>query len=231
MIQEGLRRIDRIQYRLTPYDYVLSEAWHYTQKNNTNVDGSNNMVYYPEWRRFNQCFISSGCAFGNKLIDWQIKRGSVYKASGRFDEKAYLMGVGEYKSNDRFENNKRFFWENHRKYLNINLAAAFPDSNPIPKVDYSKIGIDSINKLAVAVAFGRQPMFGIHLGENGGHVLTAIGYRVNARDQIIGLWVSDPAGIYMEGYNHPYDGFMSHLPEKVFKDIFRKQTNMIDLVL
>lgn len=69
MIQEGLRKIEKGNYGLT--------------KNNVNIDGSSNMSFTQEWRRFNQCFVSSGNAFVNKLIDNLIKSGLEYKASGR----------------------------------------------------------------------------------------------------------------------------------------------------
>ncbi|TGN00382.1 hypothetical protein EHR03_13225 [Leptospira mayottensis] len=229
MIQEGLRKIEKEKYNLTKNDFVLNEAWHYTQKDNRNIDGSSNMVYTKEWRRFNQCFISSGTAFINKLLDSLIKSGLDYKASGRIDELSYLIRVGEYNTGESVENNKRFFWEQHRKFLNQVLSGAFPDASPIPCVDYSKVGIKSLNKLAYAILLERQPMAGIHLGNGGGHIITIIGYRVDQSGKIIGLWVSDPAGIYTEGYSKPLDGFMSYLPEKVFKDIFRTDTHMMDL--
>ncbi|WP_078123998.1 hypothetical protein [Leptospira alexanderi] len=230
MTQEGLRRIDRSKYGLTKNDFVLEEAWHYTQKNNVNIDGSSNMIYTKEWRRFNHCFVSSGPAFLNKLIDTLIDNGLEYRASGRVDELAYLVRVGEYKQGDTFENNKRFFWENHRNLVNQILDGAFSNAKPIPRVDYLKVGMSSLNKLAIPIHLGIQPMLGIHLGEHGGHIITVIGYRTNNSGKIIGLWVSDPAGVYTQGYSKPLDGFMSYLPESVFKDIFRTDTHMMDLV-
>ncbi|UML83041.1 hypothetical protein FH587_04160 (plasmid) [Leptospira interrogans] len=230
MIQEGLRKIEKGNYGLTKNDYVISEAWHYSQKNNVNIDGSSNMNFTKEWRRFNQCFVSSGNAFVNKLIDNLIKSGLEYKASGRVDELAYLIRVGEYKSGDTVENNKRFFWEQHRKIINQVLAEAFPNVTPVPKVDYTKVGINSLNRLAYGILLERQPMLGIHLGKGGGHIITAVGYRTNDQGKIIGLWISDPAGVYTKGYSKDLDGFMSYLPETVFPDIFRTDTHMMDLV-
>ncbi|EMO53919.1 hypothetical protein [Leptospira noguchii] len=230
MIQEGLRKIEKEKYGLTRNDYVLSEAYHYTQKDNVNIDGTPNMVWTKEWRRFNLCFISSGVAFVNKLIDNLIKSGLEYKKSGRVDELAYLIGVGKYKQGDTAENNRRFFWNNHRDYINQVLAEAFPDATPVPRVDYNKVGINSLNRLAYGILLERQPMFGIHLGKDGGHIITAVGYRTNDLGKIIGLWVSDPAGVYTKGYSKDLDGFMSYLPEKVFPDIFRTDTHMMDLV-
>ncbi|MDI7183606.1 hypothetical protein [Leptospira santarosai] len=231
MIQEGLRKIDKQKYGLTKNDFVLSEAYHYTQKDNVNIDGTPNMVWTKEWRRFNQCFISSGTAFVNKLIDNLIRSGLEYKKSGRVDELAYLIGVGKYKQGDTVENNRRFFWNNHRDYINQVLAEAFPDASSIPRVDYSKVGINSLNKLAIAIHLERQPMFGIHLGKGGGHILTAVGYRTDSAGKVAGLWVSDPAGVYTEGYSKPLDGFMSLLPREVFKDVFRTDSHLMDLVV
>lgn len=188
------------------------------------------MVWTEEWRRFNDCMTSSDAASTNQLIDVQIKVGMVYKLSGRVDEFAVKIRVGEYKSGDRFENNKRFFWESHRKFINQVLSEAFPDENPVPRVGYKLIGLKSLNQLVTPIHFGRQPMVGIHLGKTGGHIITILGYRVGPSGKIIGLWVSDPAGVYTEGYSKPLDGFMSFLPESVFKDIFRTDTHMMDLV-
>ncbi|TGK10399.1 hypothetical protein [Leptospira stimsonii] len=230
MIQEGRRKIDREKYALTKNDFVLSEAWFYNQKNNVNPDGTPNMIWTKEWRRFNDCFISSNTAFTNQLIDCLIRSGHQYIKSGRVDELAVKLRVGEFNSGDTFENNKRFFWENHKKFINQVLSEAFPASRPIPYVDYSKIGLSSLNKIAISIHLGRQPMIGIHLGKDGGHIITILGYRTDETGKIVGLWVADPAGVYTEGYSKPLDGFMSYLPASVFKDIFRTDTHMMDLV-
>ncbi|TGK36213.1 hypothetical protein EHQ12_04035 [Leptospira gomenensis] len=230
MIQEGRRQIDREKYNLTKNDFVLKQAWHFTQKNNVNPDGTPNMVWSSGWRRFNDCFISSDAGFTNQLLDVLIESGYRFKNTGRVDELAVKMCVGEYKTGDTFENNKRFFWENHRKFINKILADGFPDADPILRVDYKKIGLRSLNQLVTPIHFGRQVLVGIHLGQNGGHIITVLGYRVDDKGKIIGLWVSDPAGVYTEGYSKALDGFMSYLPEGVFKDIFREDTHMMDLV-
>lgn len=219
-IQEGKRKIDRKEYKLTENDHALEYGWYYWQKNNRNPDGTDNMKWSKEWGRFNQCFISTTTACGNALLDWLEAKGEKRKTTGYFHEFSTLIVLED--------KGERFLWSTHRDFINENLEAAFPGKKY--RVNFSTITRGNMDqKIKRAIDEGRQPWLGIKFGQDSGHLSPVIGYR-EKDDRIVGLWLADPAGVLTKGYNLELDGFMSYIPESMFDSILRGNRQFMDLV-
>lgn len=208
----------------------IPNPFHYTQKDNVNLDGSPNMIKNASWGRFNQCFIAANSATTNQNIFTFDSLGFKRNTNGYVDEKAYLIALtddivkGDWANLQKYMNviqKERFFWARHESLMNQFFSAYEK------KISYrtSLLGTDW-SPIIRALSEGFQVTISLNQREiNGseGHIVGVSGGEF-INKMPVWLRIEDPAGDLskIDGYkNDRYTGksviYNRNIITKVFK--------------
>lgn len=177
----------------------LKHAYYYSQKNNRNPDGSENMsakgtLAVSKWGRFNQCFISTTTAVHNQIVHTLIDKGFKSVNSAPYlDEFATLLTLS-FPGKDWPEPN-RYLFDNHRKLVENSIKSSFPGLNF--EIKFDTIKKDYITKIKENIEAGFQPWLSVKTFSGSGHLLSPIGVN----KEMNGLWMCDPAGDIRKNYS------------------------------
>jgi hypothetical protein len=212
---------------------ILKDHVYNFQQDDVNADGTSNMVWSKTWGRFNNCFISSGtssyCQALTRLRSKDLVKNESFK-KGLIDEVAYKSALLAMLNNgDAWKDNEgRYFWDNHCKFLNLITQGAFKDKVP----GQWKWGSYSLQKVIEVLKSNYQPIVGIWIRDywktGKGHVTNAVGWQEEQESKrLTGLFFNDPAGnlIKKGSYKNalPTDGREVFYPVEIFPKIFPSQ--------
>lgn len=212
-------------------DYILKDHFYFSQKDNKNSDGSDNMKWTKQWGRFNGCFISSASATFNQVV---TRLRSIGKAIGNalIDETIYLQGFLNFVNTNGkvdYDNGERFYWDHQCKYLNSLTKESFPDQD----LGTWKTCQFNQKKLLQLLEDGWQVVVGIRIKKyfpNGdGHVTSCIGYSEDEKERISGLFFNDPAGLITAGKSYYSDisGEEVFYDDEVCKNVLNEKSQML----
>lgn len=220
------------------FDYILKDNVYESQKNNLNPDGSSNMTFTKEYRRFNQCFISSATASFNQVQARLDRMGLPRGTSGLMDEWAYLISFLSWlnpKKKDGTtdhlnDNPDRYLWAKHCEYLNFLMKNSYKGKK-LPGI--WKTHASSVGEIVSVLKSEFQPVVGIWIKNfyptGSGHVTCACGYSLNEKEELVGLIFNDPAGqlTSKNSYKDMVSGEEVFYSKSIFPKIFQSGRQML----
>ena len=212
------------------HDYLLSDNIWLSQKDNYNPNGTSNMTWSKTWKRFNQCFISSGTATYNQVCQRLIKKHNLKQKHIWVDEFAYLVSILNFsgvKDPTVQDNDKRFDWDFQTKFLNT-----ITPKNLQKLGEWKNTNFDQ-NHFKKSIRDGFQCVMGIWIKDyypNGnGHVISGIGWSEDEKGVLEGIFVNDPAGniLSKKSYYANESGKEIFLEKNMFPKIFKNTRQII----
>lgn len=217
-------------------NYILRDHQYEFQQDNTNPDGSSNMVWTKEFGRFNDCFISKGTAANRqwltRLRSKNLVRNEGFQKSF-IDERAYKAALlSKLNGGDAWKDNPdRYLWQEHCDFQNLLLEGSFKEKLP-GKVKWGKASVD---KIIEVLKSNYQPIVGIWIQDywktGKGHITCVVGWQEDENGKVTGLFFNDPAGnlLAKNSYKNagPLDGKEVFYPIEVFPKIFRNERQMM----
>jgi hypothetical protein len=211
-------------------DYILKDNIWFSQKDNLNPDGTSNMKWSSKWKRFNQCFISSGSATYNQVCQRLLTKHNIKKKHVWIDEFAYLISIISFANGGgavKDDNDKRFDWAFQTKFLNTITPPHLQKLGEWKNTSFDE------EHFKASVRAGFQCVMGIWIKDyyaNGnGHVISGIGWSENEKGVLEGIFVNDPAGniLSKKSYYADESGKEIFLNKSMFPKIFKNTRQII----
>lgn len=213
------------------HDFIISDNIWLSQKDNLNPDGTSNMTWSKNWKRFNQCFISSATATFNQVCQRIIKKNKLDFKFTPMDELTYLTSILKTANGNKTpteDNDKRFDWEFQTKFLNLITSKPIAELGTWVNCSFEEEAYKR------SIRSGLQCVIGIWIKDyypsGNGHVVSGVGWcDTDTDDKMDGIFINDPAGniLAKKSYYSDESGKEIFLEKSIFKKIFINKRQMI----